>query len=254
MLTCRMMIERLATWMWILFAAAGCAADVRGEAPTVLTGRWHKISQGDTLQSVAAIYGADTKALAELNDLADDRAMASRREIFVPMISGKAPGADGPKTAAEATPSAAEASGSKTAASPKTPRSCKSLGNPCLAWPLSGKLGAGFGVKNNKPHDGIDILAKKGTPVRAAADGEVLYSGAQIKGYGNLIILRHKGDIITVYAHNDKNIITEGARVTQGDIIAEVGRSGNATVDHLHFEVRVAEVPKDPVDYLPAKP
>jgi len=225
----------------------------------VLTGRWHRIHENDTISTIAAMYGTDPETLAELNDLRDDRALSKRKAIFVPMHSGKVPGlAEAPANADAAVATTTAAKPEKTAPSNSEPApsekksvSCESAGNICLAWPLEGRLGAGFHPKNANPHDGLDILAEKGALIHAAESGEVLYSGAEIKGYGNLVILRHKDGLLTIYAHNDKNLVSEGARVERGDVIAEAGQSGNATAVHLHFEVRAAEVPKDPRLYLP---
>lgn len=240
----------------LLFSTViGCTTSFRDEAPLKLTGKWHRIHEQDTIGSLAAMYGVDKEMLAELNDVEGDRDLSEREEIFIPMHRGKAPGVAPSSSATSARKKSSIAV--KSIVTPKAvggdETSCETTGNPCLAWPLDGKLGSVFGAKDTKPHDGIDILAEKGALVRAAASGEVLYSGAQIKGYGNLVILRHKDGILTIYAHNDKNLVTEGAQVEAGAVIAEAGQSGNAAVVHVHFEVRVAEVPKNPLDYLPPR-
>ena len=242
----------------------GCAA-ARPAPPTPLTGRWHRIHENDTIASLAALYGTDSEALSELNDLSDDRALASRESIFIPMITGKTPGNATPVAAApvaSAKPAsqppsqtaASETISSKPSTQPKLSVSCETAHNSCLMWPVTGRIGTGFSTQGAKPHDGVDIVTAQGTLIRAAEAGEVLYSGAEIKGYGNLIILRHKGGMLTVYAHNDKNLVVEGARVDKGAVIAEAGRSGNADTVHLHFEVRVGESPKNPMEYLPTLP
>ncbi len=89
--------------------------------------------------------------------------------------------------------------------------------------------------------------------MRCAADGKVLYSGDEIEGYGNLVIVRHTGDIITVYARNDKNLVREGDAVKRGEKVAHVGSSGSTKGVYLHFEVRVKEQPKNPLLYLPTR-
>lgn len=97
---------------------------------------------------------------------------------------------------------------------------------------------------------GIDILGIEGTPILAAADGEVVYSGNSLKGYGNLIIIKHKKNYITAYAHNKKNMVKEGDKVVLGQCIAEMGKSGTDKVK-LHFEVRQDGKPIDPRAILP---
>jgi murein DD-endopeptidase MepM/ murein hydrolase activator NlpD len=106
-----------------------------------------------------------------------------------------------------------------------------------------------FGARERDRHDGIDLACPEGTPVRAADDGVVLYAGEQ-RGYGNLVLIAHDADVITVYAHNSKNLVAQGDRVTRGEEIARVGRTGNATGPHLHFEVRVGTHPHDPLGFL----
>ena len=105
-------------------------------------------------------------------------------------------------------------------------------------WPLSGPRTGGFNDSERNRHQGIDISSPVGTPIRASGSGVVIYSGNTIKGYGNLIILRHPGEWVTVYAHNDVNLVEEGMSVEKGQVIAKVGQTGNATGPHLHFEVR----------------
>jgi murein DD-endopeptidase MepM/ murein hydrolase activator NlpD len=118
-----------------------------------------------------------------------------------------------------------------------------------LGWPTKGVLISGFGERERDQHDGIDLASPEGTLVRAASSGTVLFAGTQ-RGYGKLVLLRHAGDIVTVYAHNSENLVKAGMHVSRGDIIAKVGHTGNATGPHLHFEVRVASRPRDPLTFL----
>jgi murein DD-endopeptidase MepM/ murein hydrolase activator NlpD len=93
-----------------------------------------------------------------------------------------------------------------------------------------------------------------GTPVLAAGDGEVVYAGDGIRGYGNLVVLQHPGDLLTVYAHNQTVFVAPGQAVRGGERIAAVGQTGRASGPHLHFEVREGQIPKDPMPYLSATP
>ncbi len=102
-------------------------------------------------------------------------------------------------------------------------------------------------------HDGIDIGAKPGSPVVAAADGTVVYADNRLAGYGNLIIVRHRDNLFTAYAHNRRNLVHQGDKVRSGQKIALVGRTGRATGPHLHFEVRRGTTPVDPLLYLPRR-
>ncbi|MGE0821096.1 MAG: M23 family metallopeptidase [Candidatus Binatia bacterium] len=117
-------------------------------------------------------------------------------------------------------------------------------------WPIEGTVTSGFGPRRGSFHDGVDIAAPRGTPVYAAAAGEVIFSDV-LRGYGNIVILRHRKGYATVYAHNKRNLVKEGQRVRRGQRIAEVGQSGRATGPHLHFEIRRNNTTRDPLVFLP---
>jgi lipoprotein NlpD len=123
-------------------------------------------------------------------------------------------------------------------------------GAATLAWPLKGVLYGRYGVRAGKRHDGIDIAAPEGTPVLAAAAGVVIYAGEQA-GYGAIVILKHEGGLVTLYAHNARILVEEGARVRKGEPIARVGQTGKTTGPHLHFEVRDGTRPRNPLLFLP---
>jgi murein DD-endopeptidase MepM/ murein hydrolase activator NlpD len=117
-------------------------------------------------------------------------------------------------------------------------------------WPVEGKCENLFEEAENKRHQGIDIVSPLGTPIKASGSGVVLYSGNSIRGYGNLIILRHSEEFVTVYAHNQVNLAGEGMEVQEGQVIAKVGQTGNASGPHLHFEIRVNNKAVDPLPFL----
>jgi len=124
-----------------------------------------------------------------------------------------------------------------------------------LAWPVKGRITSGFGTrvhpifKTRSQHTGIDISAGKGTPVRAAQDGNILFSG-WLRGYGQIIIMDHGRNLTTVYAHLSSTGVQEGQGVKLGQVIGRVGSTGVATGPHLHFEVRVNGDARDPMKYL----
>jgi murein DD-endopeptidase MepM/ murein hydrolase activator NlpD len=107
-----------------------------------------------------------------------------------------------------------------------------------------------YGVRAGRRHDGIDIAAPEGTAVAAAAPGTVIYAGEQ-SGYGAIVIVRHDGGLVTLYAHNSRLLVEEGAHVRRGEAIARVGQTGRTTGPHLHFEVRDGTRPRNPLLYLP---
>lgn len=120
-----------------------------------------------------------------------------------------------------------------------------------LAWPLNGSVSSPFGMRGGRLHAGIDLRASKGTPIRAAADGQILTSKRR-GAYGNVVIVGHDNDHQTLYAHMTRFIVREGGYVHAGDVLGYVGRTGRATGYHLHFETRVAGgIPQDPLRFLP---
>ena len=122
-------------------------------------------------------------------------------------------------------------------------------GSPVFAWPVDGEVTSWFGPRKGRFHDGIDIAAPQGTPVLAAADGQVIFSDV-LRGYGKVVIVRHAGGYLTLYAHNALNQVQEGQRVRRGTRVATVGQSGHVTGANLHFEVRKDNRAWDPLRYL----
>ncbi|MBS2023342.1 MAG: M23 family metallopeptidase, partial [Deltaproteobacteria bacterium] len=118
-----------------------------------------------------------------------------------------------------------------------------------LLWPVHGVLISRFGDRHGEHHEGIDLAAPEGTHIVAAAPGTVVFVGEQ-RGYGQLVLVAHGGDLVTVYAHNEENLVTVGQKVDRGQALARVGRTGNASGPHLHFEVRADAHAVDPLPYL----
>jgi murein DD-endopeptidase MepM/ murein hydrolase activator NlpD len=119
-----------------------------------------------------------------------------------------------------------------------------------LLSPVDGNVSSGFGNRSGGRHAGIDILAPAGTEVRAASPGQAEYTGDGMRGYGSVVILDHGEGIATLYGHLETIRVQSGETVTAGAVIGTVGRSGNATTYHLHFELRVDGEAVDPIPYL----
>ncbi len=118
-------------------------------------------------------------------------------------------------------------------------------------WPAQGRLLSGFGTKPGGQHnDGINIEVAQGTPVRAAEGGTVIYAGNELKGYGNLLLIRHAGGWVTAYAHNEELLVRRGARVSRGQVIARAGSTGGVPSPQVHFEIRRGREAVDPMRYL----
>lgn len=125
-------------------------------------------------------------------------------------------------------------------------------GNDSFIWPLTDvdRISSTFGMRNGKLHSGIDFPAGRGTPILAAKDGMVFYSGYSA-GHGNTVVIQHRNSYYTRYSHNSVLLVKSGDYVKKGQIIAMVGSTGNSTGNHLHFEIRYKDVPLDPLDFLP---
>jgi len=216
----------------------------------------YKVRPGDTLYSIAKRLGIDYHLLARRNRLPYPYTIYVGQELH---LAGTAPmpgNLPGVRDEKSTSPTHGVAGASATKARPPAsgqttmPTSGKV---PGFGWPLRGTITSVFGSRGGRMHDGIDIGAKEGTPITAAADGEVVYSDHRLSGYGNLIILRHSGNVFTAYAHNQRNLVRKGERVKRGDTIARVGQTGRASGPHLHFEVRRGSTPVDPLAYLPRR-
>ena len=119
-------------------------------------------------------------------------------------------------------------------------------------WPVQGKVIANFGsLGKGRKNDGINISAAKGTAVKAADAGTVAYAGNELKGFGNLILIKHHDGWITAYAHNDKLLVKKGQKVKKGEKISTVGSTGGVSDPQLHFEVRAGKKAVNPRTYLP---
>ena len=224
----------------LLCAALGCASGNSDMPlhPDHLLGTWHTVLAGETSGLLAEHAGIPIEDFLEINGLRRGEALAPGRPVF---LLGKA-AAQG--TAPVEAPEPAIAAGPAPAASKSTAP---------LRWPVAApRLTSPYGKRWGKNHEGIDMAAPIGTPVFAASAGSVIYAGDQVRGYGNMVVVKHDGDLVTVYAHNSLLLVHTGDRVAVGQEIARVGDTGRATAPHLHFEVRRGEAPQDPMQFLPA--
>ncbi len=133
----------------------------------------------------------------------------------------------------------------------RSPASAVKNNSVHLSWPLTvHNLSRGFNPHSDEPHDGLDLRARKGTPILAADDGRVVYSGHAFHGYGKMVLIEHQSKVATLYGHCSQIFVRTGDKVSRGHKIALVGKTGRATAPHLHFEVRQNKHPVDPLDYL----
>jgi murein DD-endopeptidase MepM/ murein hydrolase activator NlpD len=122
---------------------------------------------------------------------------------------------------------------------------------PTFRWPVRGRVVTGYGAKTNgKSNDGINVAVPEGTPIKAAEDGVVAYSGNELKGYGNLVLVRHSNGYVTAYAHASELMVKRGETIKRGQVIAKSGQSGEVGSPQLHFEIRKGSSPVDPLQFL----
>ena len=141
------------------------------------------------------------------------------------------------------------AAASRSSASVAAPAAAAAVSGSGWAWPASGPVTSEFGYRWGRQHAGIDIGAPTGAPIYAATDGTVSYAGS-MGGYGNMVLVDHGGGVVTAYAHQSAILVSVGTRVSRGQQIGRVGSTGNSTGPHLHFEVRVGGVARNPRSYL----
>lgn len=219
-----------ASLVLLVLSVAACRTPPPAGAPAGT--RVHTVKRGETLWRISQRYDSTVVAIARVNRLEDPTKIAVGQRLVVPAGIKRA--------------SARSRGASRWT---RSDRRGRSLANG-FSWPVRGKLASAYGLRGNAHHDGIDISARSGTQIRAAEAGRVIHSDASLAGYGNMVILKHAGIFSTVYAHNRRNLVKVGQFVQQGQVIAEVGRSGRTTAAHLHFEVRRDGRPANPLDYL----
>jgi len=201
----------------------------------------YTVSPGDTLSKIARAHDTTVANLMELNALSDPNALAVGMVLYLDTLRGSARVPSKTTVARTGTGTANTKKQSSAKAHVKYP----------MRWPVVGNVTTKFGKKKaGSPHDGIDISAPKGSPVKAAQKGKVVYSDFH-GGYGNLVIVKHSSGLLSVYAHNMENLVKKGDPVSQGQVIAYVGDTGKIAGPHLHFEIRRGASPKNPLNFLP---
>lgn len=269
-----------------LRAPASAAAPVQS-APQQPSrgGGSHTVESGETLYSVARRYQVSPGSLAAANGLSLDHRVRIGERLALPGGTAgsqvaEAPRSTPPATAARpATPPAAQpVAAARPPAAAEQPKVTKVVASPATApaqaaaaandaaetgsvsnsdvafrWPVRGRIISGFGSKpNGSSNEGINFAVPEGTEVKAAEGGVVAYAGNELKGYGNLVLVRHAGGWVTAYAHASEIMVKRGDVVRRGQVIAKSGKSGNVDSPQLHFEVRRGATPVDPMQHLPA--
>ena len=253
--------------------AAAPAAAPKPVAQVVTTpASSHYVNRGDTVASVAKANRITPAELARANKLSPGAALKPGTKLIVPGSKSVAAAAPTPVAAAPVETVAA-APATKVAAvepvqkvrlanatvaapevaAPEAPaKVAEATGAlPSFRWPVRGRVITGYGAKTNgKSNDGINVAVPEGTPIKAAEDGVVAYSGNELKGYGNLVLVRHSNGYVTAYAHASELMVKRGETIKRGQTIAKSGQSGEVGSPQLHFEIRKGSSPVDPAQFL----
>lgn len=254
-------------------AAAPAAKPVAAMAAPSST---HFVNRGDTLASIARKNHISSAELARANGLDPSAKLKLGTKLTVPGAKtaavAAAPVAAAPVAGTLQPVAAAPAPATKMAAAApvQSARLAQATANveekpaetpakaaeatgalPTFRWPVRGKVVTSYGAKTNgKSNDGINLAVPEGTPVKAAEDGVVAYSGNELKGYGNLVLVRHSNGYVTAYAHASELLVKRGDTIKRGQVIAKSGQSGEVASPQLHFEIRKGSSPVDPLQFL----
>lgn len=241
-----------------------------GQKLTIPAGRYHRVRQGERGIAIARAYGVDWQRIADLNHLHEPYLLREGERLLLPstgevakmsmeerarafrididdLVSGNEPALSPNAKPAAATKKPTKPVPETVAVAEPPPKSFSGR----FSWPLRGEILRSFGLQaSGARNDGINIRAKLGETVRAAADGVVAYAG-DLAGFGKLVLIRHGGGWLTAYGHAEKLLVTRGQSVERGQPIANAGATGSAREPQLHFEIRDGRSPVNPLNWLP---
>nr|WP_281500815.1 M23 family metallopeptidase [Kordiimonas marina] len=204
----------------------------------------HVVQKGETSYGISRQYGVTVSELMEANHIKSPYTLVIGQKLVLPGGAEEATASVSPQPQV----SSRHTRHGRRSTTHYTPPPRSGSG---FIWPVSGKLASRFGPKSGGLHnDGINIIAPRGTPVRAAEVGVVVYASNALEGYGNLLLIRHSGGWITAYAHNERLLVRPGQQVKKGQVVARVGSTGGVMTPQLHFEIRRGRQVLDPLRYL----
>jgi len=249
------------------YVSASASQTPVARAPTRATAEEnvHIVQPGENLTAIARRHGVAVSVLARANNIqpyakvnvGDRLSVPGGRPVAARQTPAPAPQVAQPRTVAVEKVASAPAQNAriatqepdKTESAVKTAEATGSM--PSFRWPVRGRVIAGFGPKTNgAQNDGINLAVPEGTAVKAADDGVVAYAGNELKGYGNLVLIRHANGFVSAYAHASELLVKRGDTIKRGQVIAHAGQTGNVTSPQLHFEIRKGSTPVDPTKYL----
>ena len=251
----RLVIPRYVSASIAAPAAASVAAAPRADEII------HTVGPGETLVGISRHYGVSLSTLARTNKIQPYAPISIGERLTVPGVRREAaihepvPHVAAPRTTPPVEPIHAQNARIATpepVVTESVPKAAEAAGAlPSFRWPVKGRVIAAFGSKNNgAQNDGINLAVPEGTPVKAADDGVVAYAGNELKGYGNLVLVRHANGYVSAYANASELLVKRGDTVKRGQVIAHAGQTGNVTSPQLHFEIRKGSTPVDPMQFL----
>jgi murein DD-endopeptidase MepM/ murein hydrolase activator NlpD len=242
-------------------------APVAATRPAQTAETLHIVAPGESLIGISRKYGVPLTTLAKANKIEPYHKVAMGERITIPghhaqpqpqQKQAAAPRIEKPQVAPPQTVASIPPQQNARVATPEpaahdTPvKSAEPAGAmPSFRWPVHGRVISQFGAKTNgQSNDGINVAVPEGTPVKATEDGVVAYAGNELKGYGNLVLVRHSNGYVSAYAHASEILVKRGDTIKRGQTIARAGQTGNVTSPQLHFEIRKGSTPVDPTQYL----
>lgn len=184
------------------------------QTPEQEKGIYHQVKEGETIWSIAKSYQVPAEDIVRANDYYEIKELRPGSLIFIPGVT------------------------KRIVTKPQPKEDPKVREEEDFIFPVKGEIISHFGSRNGRKHQGVDIKAPLGTEIKAISKGTVVYTDDKMRGYGKIIIIEHKNDFHSVYAHNKENLVKKGQKVTTGQVIALVGNTGTATCPQLHFEIR----------------
>lgn len=265
--------------------SAAPALAIPQTAPAATSGNSvHTVASGDTLMSLSRRYNVSLSQITQANSQLHGSQLKIGDKVVIPGRGAATAQSVKPAVPANAAPASSQVAAGATAAAQKvataapaqvqpqaqarlasaqTPVEDKAEpanavkaaeatgGLPSFRWPVRGRVIAAFGAKTNgKSNDGINLSVPAGTPIKAAEDGVVAYAGSELKGYGNLVLVRHSSGYVTAYAHASEIAVKRGDTVKRGQMLGKAGQTGDVTSPQLHFEIRKGSTPVDPTQFL----
>ncbi len=221
----------------------------------------YTVASGDTLIGIARKYNVALPELAKANNVEPNHRVTPGDRIIVPgghsePKQASAPKIEKPQVVPSTVASIQAQRANSATPEPAAPETAAKMAEPAGAmptfrWPVHGRVISSFGARvNGQPNDGINVAVPEGTAVKAAEDGVVAYAGNELKGFGNLVLVRHANGYVSAYAHASEIAVKRGDTIKRGQVIAKAGQTGNVTSPQLHFEIRKGSTPVDPTQFL----